>query len=184
MGECAYYFKAQFPTPKAAKAARPKALKLLHQMADAYNYYQGVNSDNKLGNVEEFKEKFPLVWEYLTIGFPDETFEKVSHFSGKLDFGQSKEDIQLEDYDGVLCYSQNDIWHFATWVGLVVYFEEKLGAIKAVWDNEEGGVGSLDLLQLYNWEEIVSDILKKADLHTLLGVNNDLDSMITERIKK
>jgi hypothetical protein len=184
MGECAYYFKAQFPTPKAAKEARPKALKLLRQMVDAYDYYQGVNSENKSGTIKEFKTKFPLVWEYLTIGFPDETFEKVTHLSGKLDFCNNKEDIQLDDYDGVLSYQQSDIWHFTTWAGLVVYFEEKLGAVKAVWDNEENGVGSLDLLHLYDWEEIVSDILEKADLHTLLGVNSELDTMIEGRIKK
>jgi hypothetical protein len=36
----------------------------------------------------------------------------------------------------------------------------------------------------YDWDGIISDILKKADLYTLLGINNELDTLIAKRIKE
>jgi hypothetical protein len=61
----------------------------------------------------------------------------------------------------------------------------ELGAIKVVWNTEENGCGGIDSLNLYEWEEIVKDILKKKQiLPLLMGINKELDELISGILKK
>ncbi len=52
--------------------------------------------------------------------------------------------------------------------------------VKVVWATEESdSIGSLEKLDLYPWEEIVSQILKqKQILPTMIGLHKDLDELI------
>ena len=184
MAECTYFLKAQFPSKKEADQAVAKTSKFLSLVAQAYQYYQGENSDGKqtMGHtLEEFQVKFPSVWNCLQ-RIPGETFDDLGSLSGHLDYGQSEEDRDASLYnDGsVLVYSQ-EVWHMADWDLLLVFLKD-LGAIRVVTDSEEGG-GSLDGLQLYDWAGIVSDILKKVNPHTMIGINKDLDDLLESKLK-
>jgi hypothetical protein len=61
---------------------------------------------------------------------------------------------------------------------------KKYGATRVLWDTEENGTGSLDSIQLYEYEDIVSDILKHTELHPLLlGIHDDLDVLLDMKMR-
>ena len=78
-----------------------------------------------------------------------------------------------------------DVWHFTDWSHWSTFIKNKLNALKVVCCNEEQGVGSLDGLTLYEWEDIVKDILNHPGvLPTLLGINEELDDLIGQVVAK
>src|SRR5262249_24818389 len=70
VGECNYYFRARFRTPKDAEVARPRLAAFLAEGERAYAYWQG---NRGIGGPEPspaefwdgFREQFPDVWRYL-----------------------------------------------------------------------------------------------------------------------
>jgi hypothetical protein len=122
---------------------------------------------------EEYAEKFPTMMEYAkSIGA-----KSREDLSGKADFGQ--DDNKVLRQGNVLCWGDSSVWHFADWSPLTAFLQKKFGARKVVWNTEENGCGSLESLQLYEWEQIVTDILKHKELHPLLiGVNPELDTLL------
>jgi hypothetical protein len=176
MGSCAYFLKAKFKNATAAKKACAKFNKFLAEAAEAYNYYPG---DKSL--ISELEKKFPNVTEYLEC--TDEQWREGHIY---LDFGQNDCAHVVDDE---VWYGDGDVGHLNTWTPLTTWIQEKYGAVKAVWDNEDNGCGSLEGLQLFDYEHIVKDILKQKHLlPLLLNINKELDVMIgqafTERKTK
>ena len=187
MGECAYYLKAQFKSKKAAKIAAAKIDDFLAEATDASNFYDHNNDSLKVPPKtfwKEFESKFPLTFDYVkTLPGFKMTADPQTVLSGNLDFGQDENNETLVQSTTV-CWGDACVWHMADWTLLCNYIVKKFGAIKAVWDTEENGCGSLDHLQLYDYEKIVNDILNQKDaLPLLLGVNEDLNLLIDIKIK-
>jgi len=188
MGECAYYIKALFRDEKEAKKAAVRFNKLLKESTGAYDFYQ----KNPPNFWDEFKCKFPESTIYVKkYVLKCHTDQEASHLlknphdklSGNLDFGQS--DLEAGQFNNILVYGDSNVWHMASWDNLATYLVIELGAIKAVWNTEENGCGSIDSLNLYEWEEIVKDILKKKQiLPLLMGINKELDELISGILKK
>jgi hypothetical protein len=162
MGEAVYSLKAQFRTKREAALTCRGLNKFLEENLKA-------NMDSRTN-----LESYPLVKEYLQI------------IKGTWD--------DLQDYDlngdtqafcdgAVLIYSAN-VGHLGDWDNLQTYVQEKYKPIKIVWGSEEYG-GSLDALQLYQWEGIVQAILKhKKTLPFLLGIHKDFDQLISMTLRK
>jgi len=181
MGSCAYFLKAAFPTGAIAKKTKKKLTEFFAEARDAYMFWQN-NRGDQMTEEEfyiEYEKKFPTMMEYIqSIGA--KTREDLS---GEVDFGQNEyEVIQIGN---VLCYQDCEVWHFSNWTNLTRFIQKKFGAVKVVWNYEDSGCGSLASLQLYEWEQIVTDILKHKELHPLLiGINTELDTLLETTMKK
>lgn len=80
---------------------------------------------------------------------------------------------------------QASVSHMADWTHVAESLKKEFGASKVVWTNEENGCGSLDDLQFEDNERIVQDILKrKTLLPSLLGINDELDALIADKLKE
>jgi hypothetical protein len=77
------------------------------------------------------------------------------------------------------------ISHMKDLTGVAESIAKKFGASKVVWANEEGGCSNLDSLFFENNERIVQDILeRKTLLPSLLGINDELDALIADKLKE
>lgn len=185
MAECAYYLKALFPSEEKAKRASEKLNVFFAEAREAHEFYQhGFDSGEEKKFWKTFKSRFPLVFDYVKT-LPD-YMDGERHISGvltgKLDFGQD-EDIRLEG--NVICWIGSDVWHNATWSPLCNYIESKYGAIKVIYDNEENGCMSLDSLQLYDYEDIVNNLMEHEELFPmLLGIHDDLNEILDLKMRK
>ena len=182
MGECAYYLKAAFKSPAEAKKAAGKIERFLKQVKEAHEFYQ--EGSPRKDFWVEFEERFPTVMEYVKTLPGYKLQPELFILSGKLDVGtdESNECLCLGN---VVAWGDACVWHMAEWGPLALFIKEKFGAIKVVTDNEENGCCSLGALQLYDYESIVTDILKnKALLPLLIGVNKDLDELVEPRLRK
>lgn len=181
MGTCAYFLKAAFPTEAIAKKTSKKLTKFFAEAREAYSFWQDNREVEKTEEefYIEYAKKFPTMMEYIqSIGA--KTREDLS---GEVDFGQNEYEVIRQG--NVLCYQDCEVWHFATWTPLSAFIKQKFGAVKVVWNSEDSGCGSLDSLQLYEWEQIVTDILKSKELHPLLiGINTELDTLLETTMKK
>jgi hypothetical protein len=75
--------------------------------------------------------------------------------------------------------------HMEDWTHVAESLKKEFGAARVVWGNEENGCGSLDGLQFEDNERIVQDILKrKTLLPGLLGINEELDALIADKLKE
>jgi hypothetical protein len=178
MGECAYFLKAAFPSEAIARKMEKKLEAFFKEASEAYNAWQ--EQDNREGTEPfwtDFAIKFPTVWEYI------QSQNLSKDLSGKLDFGQDSANIIRDG--NVLCRLADSVWHFANWNPLAAFIKQKFGAVKVVWDKDENGCGSLGSLNLYEWEDIVKDILNHKELHPLLiKINPELDTLLEIAIKK
>ena len=182
MGECAYYLKAEFKDKKTATDVSIKLNAFFSEASKAYDFYQEAREGDPKEFWQKFESQYPLVFDYAKTlpGYGKKSPQEV--LSGNTDFGQ-EEDNEVRQADNVLGWGA-EVWHMANWSPLATYIQTHFGAVKCVWDTEENGCGSLDSLQLYDWEEIVSDILKHKELYSLLiGVNDDLDAMLDIKMK-
>jgi hypothetical protein len=179
MGQCTYYFKMKFPSKAKAKKAAIGVAAFLQQAADAIGvaaFHMGQRHFWK-----EFETHFPLIAEYLK---EQGVWGNKNELSRKFDFGQNpKESFKIED--DVLSYTGIEVGHMMNWTAGLTFLLKKYGAVKFVWSSEEDGCGSLDGLNLYEWEEIVKAVLTcKSALPALLGLHPDLDSLIQEQLKQ
>jgi hypothetical protein len=186
MNECTYYFKAEFLSEKEAQSAQKKITKFLAESRKAYEFYQKARAiflRYRLdGFWQKFKSQYPLVFNYVQT-LPEYIKDPESaDLSGLLDFGQDSNDVYIKG--AMVSYEDGMVWHFTDWGPLCNYIQKHFGAIKAVWDTEENGIGSLDSLQLYDYKEIVTNLLKHEELFPLLvGVHDELDAMLDIRMK-
>jgi hypothetical protein len=180
MGECAYYLKAEFKSNEAAKIAASKLDDFFVQARNAYEFFQNYEVSLKTF-WKRFEAGFPMVFDYV------KTLPKFksnqppilnqSVLSGYLDFGQDENNETLV-HGTTVGWGDTSVWHMTDWTPLCKYIVKKFGAIKAVWGSENE-CASLDSLQLYAYEEIIKNILKRDDLLPLLiGIHPDLDLML------
>lgn len=183
MGECAYYLKAAFATEAVAKKMESKFDEFFAEAREAYELYQSGRQTDPKEFWKEFSKQCPLVMEYVKT-IPDYKPGCDPNFlSGNLDFGQDENNEVLRQ-GNVLCWGDCQVWHMADWSYLAAFLKSKYGANRVVWNTEENGCGSLDSLQLYDWEGIVQAILKQKDvLPLLLKVHEDLDELLESKLK-
>jgi hypothetical protein len=182
MGECAYYLKAEFPTETIAKAMAKKMNKFFMESIGAYSFWQKDRDSNQDTFWKDFEKKFPLMSEYVKdAGLWG---KDPNDLSGNIDFGQDEHNENLVRGTTV-GWGGADVWHLSDWSPVCDFIKKKYGAVKVVWDTEENGCGSLDALQLYDWEKIVRDILEHKELHPLLiRINNDFDELLDRTIRQ
>jgi hypothetical protein len=185
MGECAYYLKAEYPTKKEAQKASEKLDEFFSEAREAYDYYQPGRETEPKKFWAKFSKDFPLTWDYVqTIPGFKKTSADPNDLSGKLDFGQDENGGTLVQ-GNIVGWGDCSVWHFADWTPLCNYIEKKFGAIRVVWGTEENGVGSLEALQLYDWEMIVVNILEHKELYPMLiGINKELDFILDRKGKE
>jgi hypothetical protein len=184
MGECAYYLKAQFPTAKKAKKAGEELDTFFSQASEAYDFYQKAREGNPDEFWKTFESQYPLVFDYVKTldGYGKDNIQSV--LAGNLDFGQDENNETLVDGD-TIAWGDSNVWHMANWSALCMYLQNHFGAVKAVWDTEENGCGSLDSLQLYEYEDIVRSLMKHEELFPLLlRVHDDLDKLLDMKMRK
>jgi hypothetical protein len=101
--------------------------------------------------------------------------------SRKCDFGSEGNEVGREN-NIITWYAE--VGHMSEWTPLAEFIKKKYGASRVVYDTEENGIGSLESLQLYEYEDIVTDILKHKELYPLLiGINKELDLLIEPLLK-
>ena len=184
MGECAYYLKAAFPTEAIAIKVEKKLNAFFKESMDAYTFWQASrDSEAEDSFWKVYSKKFPRMMKYLTAsnigqrGNPD-----WKGLSGHADFGQ--DDYVVLRQGNVLCWEASSVWHFANWQPLADFIKSEYSATKVVWATEEGGCSSLEALQLYNWKQIVQDILDHKELYpTLIGINDELNILLEPLMK-
>jgi hypothetical protein len=183
MGECAYYLKAEFTTEHQAKKMLPRVQAFLIEASESYkalNYATAQIDRKSPSGQKKYREIYPTMSEYVNfIG----GFKNLDH---NQDFGQDTDEINSIDQEGnILSYQAGSVGHMTSWTSLCEFIKEKFGATRVVYGNEEGGCGSLDSLKLYEWEDIVKDILKQKEmLPNLLGINDELDILIEQKLKR
>lgn len=160
MGSCAYFIKADYPTISDAQKALPQIRAFIKWMRKAHK--------DPRTTLKLEKEDMTQLQQFQT-----ETFDV-----GDGEYGKDSKVENLQRNGNVISYYDNDVGHMTSWGPFAKYLKDH-GACRAVWNNEENSVFSLDNLQLYDWEGIVQDLLKqKKILPTLLGINEDLDTLI------
>ena len=182
MGECAYYLKAQFKDVKTATDVSIKLNAFFSEASKAYDFYQEAREGNPKEFWKTFESQYPLLFDYAKTlpGYGKKSPQEV--LSGNTDFGQEEDNV-VRQADDTLGWGA-EVWHMANWGPLATYIEKKFGAVKVVTDTEENGCGSLDSLQLYDYEAIVNHLLKHKELFPLLiGVHDDLDTMLDIKMK-
>jgi hypothetical protein len=181
MGECAYFLKAQFPSKKTATNVATKLNAFFKEASEAYDFYQNGREGNPKEFWKKFESQYPLAYDYVKTLPNFSTKASPMILSGSIDFGQDENEVrQVDDTLGWVA----EVWHMANWGPIATYIEKKFGAIKVVIDTEENGCGSLDSLQLYDYEVIVNSLLKHKELYPLLlGVHDDLNVMIDIKTK-
>ena len=190
MGECTYYFKAQFKSDTAAKKALPKIQKFLLENLKAQDFWQANRGESPTQEVfwEQFKEKFPITTAYLK-SFNMLDGEKNNGLAGRLDLCSYPENVEYIQLDGsVIGYTANDVWHFADWSPLAEFLKTQFGAIKVAISSEENGCGSLDSLQLFDYRGIVECLVKRAKseakkgktelFNAITGTHTDLNYLL------
>lgn len=184
MGECAYFLKAEFPSDTIAENKKSVLDNFFSQMQDAYDFYQSNRGGDAGSFWKDFSTLFPVVWRYVLSFEPQALTCPITCLYGKLDVGDSK-DLKFQVWGSVVSWEASYVWHFADWTYLTKFIEKEFGAIKSVASSEEVGCGSIDGLNLYEWEDIVRNILKNtAVLPLLINTHPDLDILIETQLKK
>jgi hypothetical protein len=176
MSECFYFLKAEFPNKEKATKAREELNKFFAQAREAYYFWQDYTGKNFM---KDLKEKYPLVAEYGEIN----GFKCHDDFSRNLNLCND-EDNEVRQMDNILGWSE-EVSHMASWRLLCSFIQKKYGAVRTVWESEDEGCGSLDSLQLYNYEGIVTELMKHEELFPLIiGIHEELNAMIDIKIKE
>ena len=181
MGECTYFIKAKFKSAPVASKALPKIRKFLKEVLKAEDL-QGClyvpSSTKKKALWKEMKEKFPVAAEYLetTCQDPEDSISRV--WIGSLD--EILQNLQLNG--DVISYAAY-IGHFSDWSFLAAFLKNKFGATRVVIAKEDDGTGSLEDLDLYEYQDIVERIVQIAKISLplrdlLKGIHYELDEML------
>jgi len=135
MGECVYAMVAVFP-----KRVKPEQLAVIKEF-----FKEAYKAHEYTGESEEFKEKFPLVCEYL--GKSDGRM-----LSGLISFGSEEDLERLIIVRGTLLTYSAEVWHFADWDLLAEYMKKKFGAKEVLLTNEEDGSTDIVNHLILEWE--------------------------------
>ena len=184
MGECAYFLKAEFQSEARAEEVSKELNKFFAEAKDAYNFWQKGRDGNEETFYKTFEKEYPLTTEYLKdADLWGKKGKNVHALSGKIDFGQEGDETLVQGT--TVGWGSDGVWHFSNWTPVCNFIKKKYGAIKVVWSNEENGCSGLDALNLYDWEQIVRDILKNKELHPLLlRTNDELDELLDYTVKQ
>jgi hypothetical protein len=175
MSECYYFLKAQFLNQKTAKTVEKQLNAFFWEAQKAYWFWQDSPLEEQ-NFWKEYAKQFPRMMEYAQIIGA----KNRSDLSRKCDFGSEEELIRENNIIG----RSAEIGGMSDWSPLANFIKKKYGAVRVVWSNEENGIGSLDSLKLYDYEEIVSDILKHKELLPLLiGINEELTILLEPLLK-
>lgn len=182
MGECAYYFKAA-----CLKDVQEVKEYLDEFFKEAREFYPLID-DSKSIDWDECATRFPKLTEYLK---EIDLFGKKDHnaFAGQVDFGQDENNETLVKEDllwQTVCWGDGNVWHFANWQPLCDFVQKKFPQVmRAIWGSEDDGIGCLESLKFFDWEEIVFSILKnKEALPLFIGSHKDLDRLIDLALSK
>ena len=182
MGECAYFLKAEFQSEARAEEVSKELNKFFAEAKDAYNFWQKGRDGDQKTFCKIFEKRYPLTTEYLK----DADLwgnKNINALSGKMDLGQEGDETLVQGT--TVGYGSDDVWHFSNWTPVCNFIKKKYGAIKVIWSTEENGCSGLDALNLYDWEQIVRDILKNKELHPLLlRTNDELDELLDYTVKQ
>jgi hypothetical protein len=111
------------------------------------------------------EESSPTVAKYL-MSIPSSRLiwggDKSNSLAGLLDLGQN--DTYLNQEGPVIEYAAQDVWHFSDWSYLAAFIKEHFQAVRVVTASEEEGCGSLEMLQLYDWEGLLRSLVDSARL--------------------
>jgi hypothetical protein len=134
VGQCNYYLRARFRTPKDAEVARPRLAEFLAQGERAYDYWQGSRPFGGPGPSPEefwrgFREQFPDVWRYL--GNLAGTAEWNNGLAGQMSLvDPAGAAARLWREDNELFLVLRDIWHFSDLTRLEVWIRREYGALR------------------------------------------------------
>ena len=178
MGEANYQMKIRFPAGTLKKKL-PKIKAFFVKGCEAYDYWQSNRTKPREFFRKEFEKKFPQISDYINT-IPNIWYKGLS---GRLSFANSKADVEDMTYNktslGDELFFESIVWHFAEWTPLVNYVQKKFGGIKNTWTSDE----YVPPFTIEDNEQIVNDILNKAPLPTLMGINKELDELISYRLK-
>ena len=183
MGECYFYMKAQFPSEKILTKVYPKIIAFLKEGQQAQEWWQEHRNNKPAKFWKPFQTNFPIVSQYL---IQANLFGKDCNndLAGNLEFGYEGMDKNADKTTNEFHWSA-EVWHMGSWEHFPKFFQTQFGASKVVWGSEENGCGSIDGVELYDYETIIKDILKHTEvLPTLLGINDELDTLIEVALKK
>lgn len=171
MGECAYRIKAKWPG-KIPEETLTLIKNLFEEHTEAYDYWQEHRNQSGEEFWPEFQKKHPITAQYAqAIG------KDPNELSGKMDFGIG--DLTAEEDE--IFYEAQNVWHFSDWSDLAEWLRS-LGAKWVVFDSEED---RLESFEYFDHKTIVQDILKKKEiLPTLMHINDELNELIAEELKK
>jgi hypothetical protein len=175
MGECAYSLKAMFKNVAAAEAACEPLDNFFKEIMEASQ-----DTDFR-PRLKACAKKYPLAVEYIKT--LDAWADKTDPHPESLYFDVGSDtDNSVEGYENVLCWSDACVGHMTSWTPLAKFIKTKFNAVRVVWCSEENANVSLEL---YDWEKIVTDLLKqKALLPLMLRVNDELDELISLKLEE
>lgn len=180
MAECSYRIKAKWPG-KIPKETLKLIEKLFSENWKVEEYWQNNRNVAPKDFWPEFKKKFPATYQYVTHELEGD--DDPEELSGIIDFGGrgiSDEDQLINVGSNEIFYEAERVWHFADWSALAEWLRS-LGATKVIWDSEEERA---EPFEYYNYNIIIEDILNhKETLPTLMGINKELDELISEKLK-
>ena len=134
MGECVYAMVAVFP-----KRVKPEQLAAIKEFfKEAYKAHE-----YKEGEPEEFKEKFPLVCEYIAPWVVP---------SGKVSFGTEDDLEHLILIRGTILVYSAEVNHLADWSLLPPFMKKKFGAKDVLIASEEDESTDLVHHLVLEWE--------------------------------
>ena len=134
MGSAVYHMKARVDESQVEPI---KAF--IAEGIGAYEFWQENRGKTPDEFWPEFREKFPLVTEYLkSMGMDVEAGDNSNSLAGNLDFGNEgdEEDIEYSTEKGELHYA-SEVWHFANWSPFMAFLESHFGAEKTGWLSDE-----------------------------------------------
>ena len=178
MGECAYYLKAMFKNEATAEAIREPLDNLFKEMMEA------AQDTDFRPRLKACAKKYPLAVEYIKT--LDSWADKTDPHPESLDFDVGSDANNEVERDGsVLYWGDAAVGHMTNWTPLAQFIKTKFNAVRVAWSNEEDACASIDCLELYDWEGIVTDLLKqKALLPLMLRVNDELDELISLKLEE
>jgi len=200
MGEATYYMRIRFPKGTLKKKL-PEIQNFFKEGLKAGDWWQkNRGREDGASFWTDFEKEFPMVTEYVkTLESSKGVNQRPqpvwgndhnNGLAGNLDFAGYESDIEQMGYEKTphgdeLIYSSM-VWHFAEWGPLIDFVQKKWGGSKSAWQSEEcmNENGSC-YPSLENHENIVEDLLKHPEsLPPLIGINKDLDELISETLKK
>ena len=143
----------------------------INRIKDFLKELYRADEKRQLGELTEecINRDFPEVLDYIKMSGIKSLRGNLSVMGDISDLENLEADTHTRLYD-TLSYKAS-IWDKASWEHLVSYMIKKFRGVKGKWVRH--GEVTLD-----NTEQILEDILEKADLGGLMGLNDNLDDLV------